>query len=60
MTCHGCSEYRPAKLKRFHELDDSTLEGMTRDALRDAYKALRAHHVEETTALWHHARKDIP
>lgn len=53
MTCHGCSGYRPAQLKRFAELDNDTLEGLTLDELRAAYMDLRAHHIEETTALWH-------
>jgi hypothetical protein len=52
MNCHGCEGYRPAKLKRFHEMDDDALEHVTIDELRLAYKDLRAHHIEETTALW--------
>jgi len=52
MSCHGCDGYRPARLARFHELDDDALEHATLDDLRRAYKDLRAHHVEETTALW--------
>lgn len=51
MSCHGCDGYRPAQLKRFDELYDENLEHVTLDELRRAYKALRAHHVEETTAL---------
>lgn len=54
MTCHGCDGYRPAQLKKFHELTDDELDGpVTINSLRAAYKILRAHHVEETTALWH-------
>jgi hypothetical protein len=52
LSCHGCDGYRPAKLKRFHELCDDELEHVTLAELRRAYKDLRAHHVEETTALW--------
>ena len=52
MTCYGCDGYRPARLKRFEELCDDDLECAPIDELRLAYKALRAHHVEETTALW--------
>lgn len=52
MTCHGCESYRPARLKKFHELDDDNLKGLTLDELRLAYQDLRTHHVEETTALW--------
>lgn len=52
MSCHGCDGYRPAELKRFHELYDDDLEHATLDDLRLAYKDLRAHHIEETTALW--------
>ncbi len=53
MNCHGCDGYRPAVLKKFHELDDDTMESLMLDELRAAYKQLRAHYVEETTALWH-------
>lgn len=53
MNCHGCEGYRPAKLKRFEELDDDAIEHATLDELRDAYKALRTHHIEELSALWH-------
>ena len=52
MNCHGCDGYRPARLKRFEELYDDDVESATIDELRLAYKELRAHHVEETTALW--------
>lgn len=52
MTCHGCDDYRPARITLFHELYDDDLEHATIDELRSAYRALRAHHVEETTALW--------
>jgi hypothetical protein len=57
MGCHGCSGYRPAQLQSRRvgdgiELDDDTMEGLTLDELRAAYKQLRAHHIEETTALW--------
>jgi len=52
MNCHGCDAYRPAQLKRFHEMDDDAVELATVDELRLAYKDLRAHHIEETTALW--------
>ena len=52
MNCHGCNGYRPARLKRFEELYDDDVESATIDELRLAYKNLRAHHVEETTALW--------
>ena len=52
MNCHGCDGYRPAQLKRFHELNDDQLEQVTLEGLREEYKAFRAHHIEETTALW--------
>lgn len=52
MTCHGCDGYRPAKLKRFEELYDDDVETVSIEQLREAYKQLRAHHIEETTALW--------
>jgi hypothetical protein len=53
MKCHGCAEYRPAKLQRFAELDDECLAEITVLVdLREAYRALRTHHIEETTALW--------
>lgn len=52
MNCHGCNEYRPAETKRFHELCDVSLEVLEQDELRRAYQGLRAHHIEETTALW--------
>lgn len=52
VRCHGCDEYRPARLKRFEELCDDDLERVTIDELRVAYRELRSHHVEETTALW--------
>jgi hypothetical protein len=51
LNCHGCDGYRPAQLKRFHEMGDDAVELATIDELRLAYKDLRAHHVEETTAL---------
>lgn len=52
MNCHGCDGYRPAKLTRFHELDDDTIDNATIDELRRAYRELRTHHIEEMTALW--------
>ena len=52
MNCHGCETYRPAQLKRFHELADTQIDEASVAELRLAYKDLRAHHVEETTALW--------
>lgn len=52
MTCHGCTEYRPAKLRRFHELCDDQIDEMSLDDLRVAYREFRAHHIEETTAMW--------
>jgi hypothetical protein len=52
MNCHGCVSYRPAKLSLFHELGDDQLEQVTLEGLREEYKAFRAHHIEETTALW--------
>jgi hypothetical protein len=52
ISCHGCDGYRAAALSRFQELSDEDLENATRDALHQAYKELRAHHVEETTVLW--------
>lgn len=51
MNCHGCDAYRPATLKRFRELYDHDLEDITLDALKLAYRDLRAHHIEETTAI---------
>ncbi len=53
MNCHGCDVYRPAKLKRFHELNDDQLEQVTLEGLREEYRAFRAHHIEETSALYH-------
>jgi hypothetical protein len=54
MNCHGCDVYRPAKTTRFHELDDDALEQITSvESLRLEYKVFRAHHIEETTALYH-------
>ena len=52
MSCHGCDGYRAAQLKRFEELYDEDIESASIDELRLAYKELRTHHVEETTALW--------
>lgn len=52
MSCFGCDGYRPAQLNRFDAMDDDTLNQATIVELRRAYKELRAHHVEETTALW--------
>ena len=59
--CHGCPEYRPAKLRAYAELDDATLDNIGRASgqvpvavLLAAYRELRAHHIEETTVL--HAR----
>jgi len=52
MNCHGCAEYRPAQVRRFSDLDDDALAGLDVVALREAYQQLRAHHIEETTALW--------
>ena len=53
VRCHGCEQYRAATLRRFDELGDADIEQMDVDAVRDAYRRLRAHHVEETSALWH-------
>lgn len=52
MSCFGCDGYRPAQITRFDAMDDDTLNQATIVELRRAYKELRAHHVEETTALW--------
>jgi hypothetical protein len=52
MNCHGCEAYRPAELKLFHELNDTQIDEAVIDELRLAYKDLRKHHIEETTALW--------
>lgn len=52
MNCHSCDAYRPAQLKCFHELADTQIDEASVAELRLAYKDLRAHHVEETTALW--------
>lgn len=52
MTCHGCEGYRPAEHKRFQELDDDAVEHASIENLRLAYKNLRAHHIEEATALF--------
>jgi len=52
IDCHGCDHYRPARIKLFRELGDDDLERATPDDLRRAYRALRSHYVEETTALW--------
>jgi hypothetical protein len=52
LRCHGCTQYRPAKLRRFEELGDDQLDELGLLELRRAYQALRGHHIEETTALW--------
>ena len=52
ISCHGCDGYRPAQLRRFEELWDDDLEHATGSDLIRAYRELRAHHIEETTALW--------
>lgn len=49
--CHGCPEYRPARLVAFGELGDERLDSLSAEQLRIAYRELRAHHIEETTAL---------
>lgn len=61
MRCHGCEGYRPAEIRRFAELDDDAVELAAPDEMCQAYKALRAHHVEETTALWERLhRRSLP
>lgn len=37
--------------KKFIELTDEDLDALGAHSLRDAYKLLRAHHIEETTSL---------
>ncbi len=49
--CHGCPEYRVARSRRFAELSDVEVDELDGEALRAAYRSLRAHHVEETTVL---------
>ncbi len=56
-VCHGCPEYRPAKLKFFVEASDDMLVEMDADQLRIAYRMLRSHHIEETTVLKEKARR---
>jgi hypothetical protein len=51
-SCHGCPEYRPATRRRFVERDDEELETMDVENLRGAYRMLRAHHIEETSAMY--------
>jgi len=53
MRCHGCDGYRPAKRRRFVEFRDADLDQLDIHELRTAYRELRAHHIEETTALMH-------
>ena len=40
------------KIAGFEELTDEQLETLDAEALRAAYRALREHHIVETTALW--------
>ena len=51
LTCHGCPEYRPAKLRSVTELSDDQVDACDAERLRAAYRELRAHHIEETTVL---------
>lgn len=59
LTCYGCDGYRPARIQRFEALFDEDVGHATIDELRLAYKALRGHHVEETTALWSKLSKGV-
>jgi len=53
--CHGCPEYRPARLQKFEELtDDAVIATSDLAWIKTHYLALRSHHIEETTVL--HAR----
>ncbi len=51
LGCHGCTGYQPAKARRFSELNDAELMDQPLNNLRVAYRELRSHHIEETTAL---------
>lgn len=53
MNCHGCRAYRPAQIRRFRELNDDEVQGVTLDELRRSYIELRSHHIEESTANQH-------
>jgi len=39
-------------IPKFHELSDEEIDTATVEALRDAYRALLRHHIEETEKLW--------
>lgn len=51
-TCHGCPEYRPAQRRKFTELGDAELDTTNLEQIRGQYRALRAHHIEETSYLY--------
>lgn len=51
LNCYGCDGYRPAKIRKFDALSDDEINAMPITNLRQFYRELRAHHVEETTAL---------
>ena len=60
-VCHGCPEYRPAKMRRFDELGDAALDAIRKDdvgceIIKSHYRALRAHHIEELTAIYRMAQ----
>jgi hypothetical protein len=52
LACHGCPEYRPAQSSKFAELDDAEIDGTNPEQIRCQYRALRAHHIEETSYLY--------
>ena len=43
-------------IPKFHELTEEQLESATIEELRDAYRALVKHHIEETEKLWEKLR----
>ncbi len=57
LRCHGCPEYRPARARSFVELRDDELDALGAHRLREVYRELRAHHIEETTVLARRARR---
>ena len=39
-------------IPKFQELSEEQIDGATLEELRDAYRALLKHHIEETEKLW--------
>jgi hypothetical protein len=40
------------KIAKFRELSDAEIDAATLEELRDAYRALLKHHIDETEKLW--------